>query len=134
MMDVATRRDGLPRGIGLGLLLALAAAVGVGILLIRMAGPVAPPPPPLGTVGSVGRIERGALWVDPAGLAVWERAYANRDERGMQAAVTLYEGLLIATPTRARVIARQDALIQVELLDGEHAGRRGWGRASLLAP
>lgn len=130
-METTKRRDGLPLALGLWVGGAFLAVLVLALIGSRYAPP---PAPAFGSIGSVGRIERGSLWVDQAGLAAFDRAYANRDERGMQAAVATYEGLLITEPTPVRVTARQGDIVQVELLAGPYVGRRGWGRSILLVP
>lgn len=93
--------------------------------------PVAVAPP--GAVGSTGWTTRSGseydyrlVWVNRTGLFAWDRAWAERDDKAMDQVIRLYEQLEVETGTLVRVVNRDSEAIQVEMLDGRHAGRRGW--------
>lgn len=127
------KRDGMPKELWLG----LGAFILLGMLWLAWPSATssrAPAAPSLGQVGSTGQIVEGVLWVDQAGQRAWDRAYADRDQRGQDRAFALFETLHVTGSPRVRVTARDGELMQVELLDGPLAGRRGWGHRTLLSP
>jgi hypothetical protein len=88
-----------------------------------------------GAIGSTGHLRPGGgsiLWVDDAGLSAWNRAYANRDDKGEQAAFDLYETLTAPEGTRVKVTARKGDMIQIEVTSEPLIGRRGWVMGPLL--
>lgn len=88
--------------------------------------------PTPGAIGSTGQLTAGStygrhlLWINNTGLWAWNRAYEERDEKGMSRVMEIYERLQVSDGTRVRVVNRDGATLQVEMLEGEHAGRRGW--------
>lgn len=66
------------------------------------------------------------LWVDDTGLRAYSRAWSNRDERGMQRALELWEWIDVPAWTPLRVTNRSGDIVQFEITGGQHQGRRGW--------
>lgn len=98
------------------------------------AAPVVTAGPTPGAIGSIGHLRNALLWVDDIGLFAWNRAYSNRDQKGQDDAMRLYDKLLIPYNPAVRVTNRTRDAVQVELLEGEYAGRRGWTDANGLIP
>ncbi len=67
-------------------------------------------------------------------MAAWERAYENRDEKGMSRIMDAFETLRIPDDAHVRVTARQGRAMQIEVIDGRMAGRRGWTDIVALNP
>ena len=140
------RRDGLPLKLVLWLLFGLGMLVWAGWLIVQFVPATTQPAatqraaPTPGAVGSVGYLGVGGdygyrtLWVDELGLSAWNRAYDNRDDKGMLQIMGAFETLEVKKQTRVMVTNRTRDAVQVEMLDGEYAGRRGWTRPSSLAP
>jgi hypothetical protein len=133
MGRTAPARDGWsPRLIAL-LGLGLVVLAGLSMFVAVRAAPAQPAPAPR-AIGDVGHLREPAVWVDKAGLAAWDRATANRDERGKQAALRLYEVVMVEHPGLVVITARDGENVQIEVADGPLAGRRGWTHATNLLP
>jgi hypothetical protein len=93
-----------------------------------------------GTIGTTGHLrpvpdyDYSILFVDEGGLSAWNHAYDNRDSKGESQVLSIYETLRIADNTPVKVTTRRRDTIQVELLSGEYAGRRGWTDPLNLIP
>jgi hypothetical protein len=92
------------------------------------------PAPTPGAIGSVGHLRNSVLFVDELGLSAWTRAYNNRDQKGQTDVMHRYETLSVLYSTPVKVTARHGDVVQVEMLDGDQAGRRGWTDAASLVP
>jgi hypothetical protein len=78
-------------------------------------------------VGDYAEFDRDTLvWVDDTGLWAYNRASANRDGTAEAAAFDLWEHFRIPAGTRLTITNVHGDALQVELLDGPLAGRRGW--------
>jgi hypothetical protein len=128
----------------------LCIGAGIGVILYAGANPtypvseslakiapatMAPTTPPKPTtpprdrlaVGNVGSFRIDAvLWVDDTGLWAYNRADANRDSKGTSAALGLWETFIVPSGTRLKITNRRGEAFQLEVLDGQYAGRRGW--------
>lgn len=99
-----------------------------------------PAQPTPGAIGSTGYLRPGGqlpyqlIWVDELGLSAINRAYENRDSKAMDRVLSAFEYLEVPDGTPVKVTARSRTAIQVEVLSGQHNGRRGWIDPYLLAP
>jgi hypothetical protein len=85
----------------------------------------------LRTVGEYGYL---VIFVDELGLSAWNRAYENRDQKGEAQVMSTFETLKVTSDTPVKVTNRRSDAIQVEMLSGQHAGRRGWTAPVNLIP
>lgn len=102
-------------------------------------GPMVVPTRPI-TVGTTlrmlsdGRYGYTVVWVNRAGLAAWDRAYDERDDKGMSSVMDLYERLDVIDGTLVRIVAIDGGATQIEMLEGTFLGRRGWTYTGSLKP
>lgn len=99
--------------------------------------PTARPAPTPGAIGSTGHLPSGVdsiLWVDELGLRAWNRTFENRDDKGMTDVMHVFTTLRLNPNTAVMVTNRSGDAIQVEVISGYAAGRRGWMKASYLQP
>lgn len=121
-------------GASIGLIAFIGAQREQSIALRRPLAPTVTPRPTVTPiqVGSVGALTGAAgygyalVWVEELGMSAWERAYENRDERGMNRVMDVFETLRIPDGDTVRITAMHGQAIQVEVLTGSMAGRRGW--------
>lgn len=131
-------------GTGLGVVAYAAQPVlgGISVTVTDIVPTMTPRPMPtpvatLGAIGSVGRLALvgGAIiWVDEMGLWAWERAHDNRDPKGANLAMDIYDYLSVDASTTVKVTARKGDTMQVEVIGGPMDGRRGWLKSSTLYP
>ena len=78
-------------------------------------------------VGNVYTLKNGdMLWVQRLGMEAWNRAENDRDERTKRQIEESFERFFPDAGARVRVLARDGRARHLEVLDGPHAGRRGW--------
>lgn len=137
MIDAQPRRRISPFDVILGVMTAMLLIV-LAMTVMGRTAPVAPAtlPAPIATarpslaVGSRVLVQSISMfWVDQTGLAAYNRANANHDERGMLSVMGSYETIWIDPPTQAHITARSGESTQLEFLEGPSAGRRGWTNA-----
>lgn len=91
-------------------------------------------------VGSVTALRPGfgaeyaVLFVNRAGHHAWERAYEERDEKGMSRVFEIYETLKLYPDETVRVVQIDGLVAQVEYLASGRGGRRGWIEISSFGP
>lgn len=112
-------------------------AVALSLLLVGCAGASTRPGLRPGTEGSL-RVTPGytATWlaIDKGTYLILERAARDRDDRPYQWALSSGGVLDVRDGTRLRIVARDGDMLHVDILDGEHAGRRGYLAASYFKP
>jgi hypothetical protein len=111
-----------------------------GAITVTMPGPaVAVPKVGTGVVlGQVMRIHApGLAWlpipVERAALDESRRGFSASDEDAIDHAFTAYEWIRVSHDQAVRVITVDGEAIEVELLEGRHAGRCGWLQRRQLA-
>jgi len=72
--------------------------------------------------------------VERAAFDQAQRGYLESNEDAIEHAFAAYEWIAITHGQVIKVITRDGQAVEVELLDGPHAGRRGWLTARQLAP
>ena len=88
--------------------------------------PTATPRPPV-AVGGVYTLRKGdMLWVQRLGMEANTRAEADRDERTKRQIAEVFERFFPDAGARVRVLTSEGRVKHLEVLDGPHAGRRGW--------
>lgn len=109
-------------------------ALALCVLLVLLTGCAAPVPAvapkpaiplPVGAATTI-RGDRAFVVVDRAVYARLIEASQNRDPRPVEAAYNRGDLLTVAAGTRVTVLRTDGDLRQVEMLDGQHAGRAGW--------
>lgn len=101
-----------------------------------------PPPgpsrtwPPIGSTGHIRNADQGRtvrVFSDERDLRFWEDANARSDLKQLMIAAD--QGRLVfPDSTTLRVLTVDGTAVQVEILDGPLAGKRGWSLASAFAP
>jgi hypothetical protein len=91
-------------------------------------------PAHLANVGQDVHLSNSVLWVRRDGLAAWDRAEQDRDERGKTQSMRAYETLSIVNTWRLQVASVAGKDVQIEIMDGPLAGRRGWIHTVALLP
>jgi hypothetical protein len=82
----------------------------------------------------VGGLDHYFLVVSRAGFdAIWDAA-SRHDQRALALAFSLYETIPVVNGQRIRVLRSVVDAVEVELLEGTHAGRHGWLPAAFLDP
>jgi hypothetical protein len=110
-----------------------------GAVVPAMPAPVASSPK-TGSGPAVGQAARvnlpGLDWlpipVDRTAFDESQRGYRESDEDAIEHAFTAYEWIRVSHGQAVRVVAVDGEAIEVELLDGGHAGRRGWVKSRQL--
>lgn len=117
------------------IILGLGAWAGTAAYDVATAPPVVPTPAaPVATaaprgwaIGDYAEFDaRTVVWVDATGLWAYTRADANHDSKGTSAALGLWDHFVIPPGTLLKITNRERDVLQVELVDGPLAGRRGW--------
>lgn len=88
--------------------------------------------PPLPSAGTQTRIKSAQpgrssyIWVNRTAIDAFQRAYDERDERGMDTVVRVFESIQVADGTLVEIVRVDGRVIQIEVLEGSTKGRRGW--------
>ncbi len=96
---------------------------------VRPAAPViatVPAAKPSATISAPPGNRWGILWVNKSAYDQFMHAYDERDDPTMLALVRRYEVLTVAPGTHVQVVRSEGSSTQVEVTDGQYAGRRGW--------
>jgi hypothetical protein len=64
--------------------------------------------------------------VERLGMDAWNRAEADTDRRSQNQIDDVFENFFVPAGTRVTVIVKDGRVRQLEMLDGQYAGRRGW--------
>jgi hypothetical protein len=72
--------------------------------------------------------------VERAAFDLAQRGYLESNEGMLDVASTAYEWIAVTHGLAVNVVATDGEVVQVELLDGPYAGRRGWLKSSQLMP
>jgi hypothetical protein len=72
--------------------------------------------------------------VERAAFDEAQRGFRESDEAAIEHAFTAYEWIEVSHRQAVRVIAIDSEAVEVELVEGRHAGRRGWLKTRHLSP
>jgi hypothetical protein len=72
--------------------------------------------------------------VERVGFDESQRGYRESSEEGIDHAHTAYEWIAVSHGQAVRIITRDGDAVEVELLGGWRAGRRGWLKNAQLSP
>jgi hypothetical protein len=103
------------------------------IVVATMPGPVASAPkvPLVVEPGTMAQIEQHGMrdWPIPVDRAAFDdlrRAYQESDQQAIERAAEATAWLTVAHHQIVQVVAVDGEAVQVLILEGDHAGRRGW--------
>ena len=72
--------------------------------------------------------------VERAAFDEAQRGYRESDEDAIEHARTTSEWIAVTHGQEVRIVTRDGETVEVEVLEGRYHGRRGWLKASQLAP
>jgi hypothetical protein len=72
--------------------------------------------------------------VSRTGFDAFQRGIRESDEVAMEEAFEVSEWIHVKHGQQARILRVDDDAIQIELLEGEHTGRRAWLKSTNLGP